>query len=128
MRVTSFRLIIGHLTDCQQPHGISKLYDRKSDLLYTTAFNDHLIQIDSKISLSNIIHIEHQGNISVKEFWLGGVKASQEMLDQIFIYSPAHSSSTIVSKNWQLPGITKIELFSLSPIHYHLLYQNNFKF
>lgn len=103
------------------------LTDRTSNLEFSINRESTLIQIKTKISLPNLLHIHHQGNLFLKEFWIGGIKSSPSMLKQIFLYTPQNSANVLITQSWHLPGTTKIELFDPSFIEYHLHYYNNSK-
>jgi len=103
-----------------------KLSDRQSSLTHNTTIEENLITIESTISLPNILYIHHPGNLLLKEFFIGGIRSSKSMLEQIVLDTPLTSDKFNVSSIWYQPGIARIELFDKSFIEYHLHYSNNF--
>lgn len=125
MQLTSLDLVLENTNFSSFPN--IDIFDRKSKISSEINVNKNLIFIKTKVSLPNIIYIYHYGNLFLKEFWLGRVRANQNMLEQIFLYSTTSSpKDTIVTQNWHSPGTTKIELFDPSFIEYHLHYYNTF--
>lgn len=97
------------------------LADRKEDLSFKLTNNKSFITAETKVKLPNIIYItSKQPHIELKEFWLGNVKATDSMLNQISYFTS--ESINTHSTYWQMPGTIKIEIFDTSFIEFHLHY------
>lgn len=119
--MVSLKLIFQNITDSES----LELLDRDGivDFQVTNLYN---FTIETKINLPNIIYIKtHNYNTTLKELWLGNIKATDSMLDQICCYTVDNQSK--YTTHWPTPGITKIEFFDPSFIEFHLHFGNNLK-
>lgn len=98
------------------------LSDRSGNVDFKIEKLDNLV-IETKIKLPNIVYINTlENNITLKELWLGNIKATDSMLIRMCCYTS--NNSTTYTTHWHTPGVTKIEFFDPLSIQFHLHYGN----
>lgn len=101
-----------------------ELYTNEQTLLFDAEIKDNHVVIDTRIQLPANLQIVSQGkNLTLTEFWLGNIKASATMLNQICSVTYANDK-TVSGTSLLIPGTMTIEIYSRSFIEYHLINKN----
>lgn len=101
-----------------------ELSSNDKKLEFDCVIQDAELVVTTRLKLPTILQIISKGkNLKLTEFWLGNVKASSTMLQQICSVTYANNK-TLSDTALLLPGIMRIEIYSKSFIEYHLLNKN----
>lgn len=101
-----------------------ELYTNDQTLAYDAAITNNVLTINSRLQLpTNLRIVSKTKNLTLKEFWLGNVQASSNMLNHICSVTYANNK-TILTTTMLLPGTMNIEIYSKSFIEYHLMNKN----
>jgi hypothetical protein len=104
------------------------LYSNEQKLFFDCLTQDNHLVINTRINLPTNLRIISKGkNLKLKEFWLGNVKASPHMMNQICSVTYANNK-TLFDTCLLIPGTMKIEIYSKSFIEFHLMNKNFFAY
>jgi len=101
-----------------------ELYTNDQILVYDAVIVNDVLTIDSRLQLpTNLRIVSKAKNLTLKEFWLGNVQASSNMLNNICSVTYTNNK-TMLTTAMLLPGTMNIEIYSRSFIEYHLMNKN----
>jgi len=101
-----------------------ELYSNDEKILYDCQTADSSFVVTTKLKLPTVLKIVYKGkNLTLTEFWLGNIRASSNMLNQICFVTYTNKK-TLLSNSLLFPGTMTIEIYSKTFIEYHLLNKN----
>ena len=116
--LTSLKIVV-------EGQGIINLSDNHGSLSNLEC--NETASLEEKIELPNkiILDVSTITSIKLKELWLGNIKLSNTMLDQICMFTNLKDIRKITTF-WDSSGRVLIDFFSPDFIQYHLIYGNKF--